>query len=375
MSTQEIYKFFIIILILLNIYCVSAIRINEVNARTSEYVEIYNENNAWLNLSEWKIKDNTTSINNLTCYNIANCSLLVNFSYFIIIGRNLNITNIISSNINYFYTDKNTIGSGLNDDGDTVTFFNSTFSSSFDYSSSHTNKSWQFYNNSWQECEPTPGMENYCPQNTAANITQQNSTTNTANSTKKQEIIISLDYDSEVYNSEEFSVKLEAENLENYDYDVKIWLEDDENIISEIYDTNEKKWVSGIYYIDEVLSGQGKDSKTFSIRLNKENKNFTGKADIYARLRKSNSGSYKEESDSIKFIKRAEKQNITSNITNSRIASINNSEDIIKLGKDIKTYKSRAEYIKEYSLFGFTFLLAVILILIITWKKKKVQEI
>jgi len=125
----------------------------------------------------------------------------------------------------------------------------------------------------------------------------------------------------------------------------------------------------------KILSGPGEDSYKFSIRLVKDWINFTGKAKIYLRIRKTSSGSYEEESDSIKFTKKAEKQNIIDNINNSSIASMNKAEGIIKLeGKDIKSYKSRSEYIKEYSIYGFTLFLAVLLITLAIWKKLKANR-
>jgi len=246
----SVFYFIFLGFIVILVNFVSAVRINEVNARNLEFVEIYNDNNDWINLTNWRIKDNTTTINNITCYTIENCSLFINYSYFVIIGRNLNITNVTLDKINYFYTDKDKIGYGLNDDnGENVSFFNSTFSTSFYYSSSHINKSWQFYNNSWQACEPTPGRENFCTPTPPANTTTpQNSTANQTQQNQTQEIIISLDYDSEIYNNDEFEVKVTAENLEDYDYDAKIYIEYDEKVISQIYDEEADKWISGRYY-------------------------------------------------------------------------------------------------------------------------------
>ena len=48
----------------------------------------------------------------------------------------------------------------------------------------------------------------------------------------------------------------------------------------------------------------------------------------------------------------------------------NQETSIIKLGKDIKSYKSRAEYIKEYSIYGFTLFLLALLIILIIWQRK-----
>ena len=156
--------FMIISLIVLVPMVKSQVRINEVMPKTPEWIEIYNPLQEELNLSKWQIGD-SASIDQITCWNISNCSLVINSTHFLIIGRDTNINDIINSPIIYFYVDDQKIGSGLNDGGDNITLYNSSHSlmDNITYPSIPENKTWAFFNNEWQVCStPTPGKENNC---------------------------------------------------------------------------------------------------------------------------------------------------------------------------------------------------------------------
>ena len=153
-----------IFLFLMFIPCSFAIGLNEVHPRTSEWVEIFSQE--FLNLSEWRIVDNSNQSDNITCYIIENCSLYTNASYFIIIGRNTNISSITNQTITYFYVDDQLIGNGLSDDGDFISFYNSTISVNMSYNWSFAG-SWAWNATDWIECyNPTPGAENNCTNET-----------------------------------------------------------------------------------------------------------------------------------------------------------------------------------------------------------------
>ncbi|MBI5332280.1 MAG: hypothetical protein HZB65_01790 [Candidatus Aenigmarchaeota archaeon] len=140
-----------------------AVMISEINPRTPEYIEIYSETP--LNLSDWNISDNS-SIDTITCYTIPNCTLITNSSYFIIIGRNTNITdiaNVTNNTIEYYYADDSALGNGLNDNGDVIRFFNSTFSFNVSYNIS-SEQSWSWNGSEYKECQRTPGFANNCTQ-------------------------------------------------------------------------------------------------------------------------------------------------------------------------------------------------------------------
>jgi len=342
---------FIILLILvifLDVYCVSAVRINEVELNPqgtdsgNEWIELYSEQE--INMTDWIILSS----------NGRNMTFNASFLNFFIINTPYNLL-----------TNDNNKLSLLNSESSLIS---ETIEISDSYDDSRT---WQFCDNIWMFANSTKGLLNYCLQNNTNPATQNTSKQNSTPTSQKKEIIITLDYDSEIYSDEEFEVKLTAENLENYDYDAKMYIEYDEGVISQVYNEDEDKWVSGRYYVDSVLSGPGEDSYTFSLKLGKGWENFTGRAKIYARLRKGSSSSYKEESDSIKFIKKAEEKSKAISVTNlsSSKIEVNKAEDIIKLEKGIKSYKSRTEYIKEYSIYGFTLFLVVLVIVLIIWKR------
>jgi len=167
MKRERVLLIFLLI-ILVNISFVSAsVVINEVMPQGVEWIEIYNSQNEELNLSEWQIQDNQAT-DNITCYTITNCSLLTNATSFVIIDRNINISQITNLTINYFYVDDNALGgSGLNNNGENLSFFNLNYSTNFTYSSSASERSWARAtdgNSTWTLCSnPTPAATNNCP--------------------------------------------------------------------------------------------------------------------------------------------------------------------------------------------------------------------
>lgn len=263
------------------------IRINEVSAKTPEFVEIYNEGE--INLSEFLIKDDSTNKpDEITCWNIENCSLYTSASYFIIIGRNTNISEITSEPVVYFYVDDSSIGNGINDNGDNITFFNSSFSVSFYYESSTANKSWQFCD-VWVEKEFSAGRENNCysdrenqsdeGQNNESSRGQNQS--NEIEEAKKKPILV---LDVKEVKSREFELNVRAEYCEDGKYDLKIEIIDRNGRISEIYDEG---WKSSFYYINSgliVIDGVGE--RTVKLRITKED--YDGTATIFGKIRKGN---------------------------------------------------------------------------------------
>ncbi len=154
---------YVLLIILVNISFVSAVVINEVMPQGTEWIEIYNPSNEELNLSEWQIKDNFNT-DTITCHIIPNCTLTINSTFFLVIGRDANITQITNSTITYFYVDDTSIGNGLSNTADNLTFFNQTYSTNMSYNSSEPEKSWVIISNNWTICSnPTPGTPNNCP--------------------------------------------------------------------------------------------------------------------------------------------------------------------------------------------------------------------
>lgn len=151
---------------LMSLSASGAVVINEVNPAGTEWLEIYNPANDFLDLSTWRTKDNSTNMpDDITCWTISNCNLTTNVSYFLILGRNTDISEITNQTITYFYVDDSAIGNSLTDGGDNLTFYNDNFTTSFGYNRSVFEKSWQRIPDGSDyitPCNPTPGYENNC---------------------------------------------------------------------------------------------------------------------------------------------------------------------------------------------------------------------
>jgi hypothetical protein len=234
--------------------------------------------------------------------------------------------------------------------------------------------------------------------NNTPNETQNNETNQTKNKTQDNadEINIKLTWDSEdIVNGNEFDIKCEVFNLENEKYDLKVWIEFEDNntVISDIYDDEDNKWNSGIYYLSELFEGSGDKTKSITLRIRDQYINYHGDARIFGRLRnvddlyekriqiiKKDSISKEEKDDNGNEIQK------NTNLSNSMISGqvIKNSfgeDKIIKLSQktdqeeekpkteDIKTnnsllYESKSEKIKKYSLYAFAFLCVMLCILL-----------
>lgn len=352
-------------------FCVnlaSAVMINEVmphnnNSFGDEWVEIYNPENASIILSNWKIGDK-----------LSNDSISLNISaygFILIVNSAIGCLNV--SNISCI--ELTSIGSGLNDDEETVYLYNSSnLVDNFSWNSSikSSGKSWQFYNGAWQVCEPTPGKENSCQQN-YTNQTQQNQS--------QAEIYLELEYNNEIENGEKFGVEVKAYNLEEKSYDIKIYITfDNDTIISETYHDNENKWKSSKYYVEEIIEGPGNKTETLELRIDGGNEDFWGDAGIRARLRVSGESVYVAEfKDEIEVLEKAIEEEAGKTIGAGEAEEGEEITDsIIRLNKpkDIKTqsnssvYKSKTEYIKEYAIYGFSLFCIFIIILLVVRKLK-----
>ncbi|MBI2124579.1 hypothetical protein HYT92_02195, partial [Candidatus Pacearchaeota archaeon] len=273
-----------------------------------------------------------------------------------------------------------------------------SFSTNFYYNNSEINKSWQFLDSSWQSCLPTPGSANSCQgqQNQTQNETnqaQQNQTQNTtgqnqtsqANQTASQanqsSPAIVLTYPEEISRGESASIEIYAYNLDEATYDAKIYIFDDGGVISETYSFDEAKFKSSVYYVLGAFSGNS-SRKNFTIRT-KEESEFTGEANISAKIRKSGTDSiYLEYSGRIKVVEaKSGSSNSSESIAKSADANAsgNGSEGIIRLNtlateskKDLEEagkesgilFMSKREMIKKYLIYAFAaFLVALIVVL------------
>lgn len=192
----------------------------------------------------------------------------------------------------------------------------------------------------------------------------------------------------DIINGKEFIISVKIESGEDKFYDGKLWIENQENIISERYDEKNEIWKSGYYYINEYF----KDENKVKIRINKKYKDFEGDAYIHFKIRnkkeikkeikvliedkkddkKEDSKKYSNEKKIIEEnveIKKIEDENkdIKEAIENNEIKPITLGNKINSDNKEI-FYESKQTRILNYSIYGFTVFCVLICVLII-WKK------
>jgi len=214
---------------------VQAITINEIMPNPldekNEWFEIYNPENEEINLSLLKITDNRET-DEITCNTNENCSLLTDDTYFIILGRNANITEITNESITYFYVDDTKIGNYLGNDGDNVSIHNSTHiidnASYPPFPDEMEGYSWsRMENGSWFYCgSPTPGKSNFFI-NTSVNQTN-GSETNITDETCDLSLSITSDLILISGEKHTYYLGLEDENCDQEEKEVSIeyWIED-----------------------------------------------------------------------------------------------------------------------------------------------------
>ena len=211
--------------------------------------------------------------------------------------------------------------------------------------------------------------------------------------------------ENDIVNGKEFEIKVNFSGLEDKEYDIKLWIENQGKIISERYDLSEDNWKSGFYYINKYVKGPGDKTDKIKIRINEKYIDFKGKGEINFRLRdldkitkdieileKDETEEIKEDTKIEKDISSKNASNKEENITNNGMGKkVNSSYDeaekntpeVIILGKaisnidnketeDIKTkkivYESKTEIIKKYSIYGFA-LFCVIMCVLVIWRK------
>lgn len=239
MARESVLLVVVIAIILMRISAASPI-INEVMPQGVEWVEVYNPFNEDINITEWQIKDNYQT-DEITCYNIQGCLEVTNSSFFLVIGRNANITQITNSTVTYFYTDDSLIGNGLSDTADELTFFDSSYSTNMSYSSSEQGKSWALLQNSFVLCPtPTPGTANNCTseqnqtQNSSTNETQPPASSNPITQSQSTESSLSIiDAPSKASFGETIDVDITAYRGDTAKYAIYLYIKKDSDIVSE----------------------------------------------------------------------------------------------------------------------------------------------
>jgi len=324
---------------------VSGVRINEVELNPqgtdsgNEWLELYSETE--VNLTNWGIR------------NIAgkNMSFNASFSGYYILDTTYTL--LTNDNEKLFLIDagKNEVyeTNYMNDSGD-------------------DGKTWQYCEGEWKFTDNTKNSENSC----SPEVDEDDG--------EEAAIYLEVDWDEdEIINNDDFSIDLEVYNLKEEDYDIKIYIteEDSNTMMSEVYNDDDG-WKSGTYYIEEAFTGPGNKSKFFDLRLKQEYVDFSGNVRIHVRIRKKDSSSIIAETEmEIKILESEEDSEDTAeqNTTTSQDTDQNTSPDyeIIKLNtqnintqENTQTYRSKMQYIKEYSIYGFAlFLLGLIIALIL----------
>lgn len=352
--------FIVLFLVFIFSNLVYALRINEVELNPEgsdngkEWLELYSQEE--INLTGYIIKNNDNNIMNLT-----KLFLSQKFSGFLIV--NFSGQWLDNSDEKVFLLDNNSIIDETPLLSDSV----------------NDNRTWQYCNNNWTLNPGTKEIENSCQNLTQnqTNQTQQNNTNQTQqnqtqiNNTKEY---IELYAKNEMENGKEIEIEIKAYNLEEK-YDLKVYIEDNGKIISEIYDENNSKWKSGTYYLDDIFSGTGNKSAIVKIRIDENSKDFDGEVDIIAKIRKSGTSNILDEVNDIIIINQKATEENNQMITGNVIETLekeNLTKNVIRLNnkneKDIKTqeiWKSKTQYIKEYSLYGFALFCVVVIILLI----------
>lgn len=371
---------------------INEVMVHSNNTYGDEWVELYNNGSSNISLEGWIISDGS-----------GNDTFSINISsggYALIVDNTNNNCSFFSiANDSCF--EVGTIGStSLTDAGESIILYNgSLLVSNFSWTSNikAQGESWSYNGTGWQACTPSAGASNNC-------TTSGSSGSSGGSSNPDIELSASWDED-DIQNGEvNFTIEIDAENLEDEDYDLKVWIEDDDgDTISEIYDEDDEDWQSGNSYIKNVLEGSGDDSVDVQIRLKGSYDDFKGDATLFVRIRENGQGSYISEADLEEDIEILEKEDdssttststtttttpATTTTTSSSNTSItggviklgsSDSEDIDGESEDIKTrkpvlYKSKSEYLKEYSVYGFG-LLCIALITLLLIERNPLEKV
>lgn len=254
-------------------------------------------------------------------------------------------------------------------------------------------KTWQYCNNAWNFTYMTKNSENNCS-TTQINPPQNNTQNPIQNNPQNQEDSISLDIDwneDEIINGNEFEIEVNAENLKDEEYNIKVWIEfeDEDTIISDRSgeDSGEKEvWKSGSYYIYNLLNGPGDKTEKVNLRIREDYKDFKGDAKIFFKLNTGEEVSkdieiLEKEEDKVEEKKEVINKNNTEETKTTTKSTTLVSGDVIKLGSSEskettdnagkKTansnliYESKNEKIKIYSIIGFAVLCLGLIILML----------
>lgn len=129
----------------------------------------------------------------------------------------------------------------------------------------------------------------------------------------KQEPEISLLSPKEIPTNKEFDAKILISNLKEGIYDLKVAIEKEGRIISEIFNEKEGKWISSRYYLKGFFDSSVTDLRV-KIRIKEENINSLGEAEIIVRIRENEKDKYWEKKEKIFFSAPEINKNLSTNL-------------------------------------------------------------
>lgn len=196
-----------------------------------------------------------------------------------------------------------------------------------------------------------------------------------------------LDWDEEdIVNGETFKVEIKSFNLDDNEYDIRIWIEEDSSVISDRYDEDKEEWKSGSYYLDKFFDNDsGNNTKEVRLRIREQYDHFDGIARLVLKIRGGNT----TRAD-IEVLEPEEKDPEVIDILQGTPNKLESKEDgakdsapednIIRLGvvgepgeeaeeiEERVAYESKNEIIKKYIFLCFAILCAALAVLF-AWNK------
>ena len=177
-----------------------------------------------------------------------------------------------------------------------------------------------------------------------------NSNQNTSNTPVKSSL--EIEDLGEIYSNKEEKISVKFYNL-NGSYDLKLGAyNEDEKLMSEIYNDNEEKWQSSNYYIKKAVSANGSENEDFKIRFKKEYSNFTGTVYIEGKIRKTGTSTIidTEKIDVDARIKENLEQENNESSQDAKKKNIMTGESIININNQEKevVYESKLTKILKY---------------------------
>ncbi len=339
----------VLIIISFLISFVSAdVRINEVELNPAgndtgyEWIELYSDEE--INLTGWKIMN----------YDDYIIELNQTFQDYLIIDLNRQWLDNTDESVRLFN------GSSLID------------STSVIDDEEDNDKTWQYCDGGWVERSATPGEDNNCSVQEDENA--------------ELPISIEIDWDKDdITNGKEFEIEVKVFNLKDKEYDVKVWIEfeDNDTVISDRYGEDsegEEIWKSGKYYIYNLFKGPGNKTKDVELRIREKYRDFKGDANLFVKIK---GEIEKQENIEILEADEDEEEEEESEEPKETIKTALITGNVIKLGssseeletENIKTndniiYESKSEKIKKYAVFGFALLCVGLSVLLIFNKIK-----